>query len=57
MSGLTVFTRVYFGASFYINRPLDAIDIPKALTRSVSAFSLAVIISYASAALTDWMFP
>jgi len=57
MHGLIVSTIVYFVASFYINRQLDVIDIPKTFTRSVSVFSLAVIISYASAALMDWVFP
>ena len=46
---------VYFVASFYIKRQLDEIDIPKSFTRSVSIFSLAVILAYGSAALVDWL--
>lgn len=56
MLGLMISTVVYFVASFYINRQLDEIEIPKTFTRSASVFSLAVIVSYAAAALVDWMF-
>jgi len=57
MLGLFISTIVYFVASYYITRQLDEIDIPKTFTRSVSVFSLALIISYASASLVDWLFP
>jgi hypothetical protein len=56
MAGLIISTVVYFVASFYIKRRLDEIDIPKTMTRSISVFSLAVILAYGSAALADWLF-
>lgn len=55
MASLIISTMVFFLASFLIGRWADSMDFPKGMARSTSVFVLALVISYAVAALVDWI--
>ena len=53
MQTLIVSTIAFFAAGYFIRRRLDAMGIPKGMTRNVLVFSLALAVSYAVAAAAD----
>lgn len=55
MASLIISTVVFFIASFLIGRWADSMDFPKGMMRSFSIFVLALTVSYAVAALVDWI--
>lgn len=55
MTSLVVSTIAFFIASFLIGRWADSMDFPKGMARSTSVFVLALAVSYAVAALVDWI--
>ncbi len=55
MTSLIVSTVFFFIASFLIGRWADSMDFPKGMVRSASVFVLALTVSYAVAALVDWL--
>jgi hypothetical protein len=50
---LVVSTVAFFAASYFIRRRLDAMDIPKGMTRSITIFVLALGVAYGAAFLVD----
>ena len=57
MLSLVLSTVAFFVASYYIKRHLDNMDIPKGMTRSIVAFSLALGVSYGVAVIVEWLVP
>jgi hypothetical protein len=55
MASLIISTIVFFIASFLIGRWADSMDFPRGMVRSVSIFVFALTVSYAVAALVDWI--
>lgn len=55
MASLIISTVFFFIASFLIGRWADSMDFPKGMARSASIFILALTVSYAVAALVDWI--
>jgi hypothetical protein len=51
---LVVSTLVFFIAAWYIRRYLDEQEIPKGMTRSISAFALAYFVSWGAGEAADW---
>jgi hypothetical protein len=52
---IVVSTIVFFIVAWYLNRLLNDQDIPKGMTRSLSVFLLAYMVSWGSGVLVDWM--
>ena len=46
MASLVISTIAFFVASYFIKRWMDDNDIPKGMTRSLTIFALATIVSY-----------
>jgi len=57
MRSLVVSTVVYFVAAFFIKRRLEAMDIPRGMTRTLTIFCLALLVAYGAAAALDWILP
>jgi len=57
MRSLVVSTVVYFVAAFFIKRRLEAMDIPRGMTRTLMTFCLALLVAYGAAAALDWLLP
>jgi len=57
MRSLVVSTIVYFVAAFFIKRRLDAMDIPRGMTRTLATMSLALLVAYGASAALDWLVP
>ena len=57
MLSLVLSTVAFFVASYFIKRHFDAMALPKGMTRSMLAFSLALAISYAIAFIADKVLP
>lgn len=55
MWNIVVSTIVFFIAAWYIKRYLDEQGIPKGMTRSLSVFVLAYLVSWGSGELVDWI--
>jgi Mg/Co/Ni transporter MgtE len=55
MTGLIVSTIVFFVVSWYARKACQEADIPVGMTRGVAIFAVALIASYASGALVDWI--
>ena len=55
MTSLVVSTLVFFAASWYLRRLFDQADIPVGMTRNLAIFAVALLASYAVAALVDWL--
>ena len=55
MASLVVSTFVFFRGHLVHQRYLDAIDIPKGLTRSAVIFSATLLISYGVAVPASWL--
>jgi hypothetical protein len=53
MLSLILSTVAFFVATYIIRRQLDAMDMPKGMTRSVLIFTLAAAVSYGVAVLTS----
>lgn len=54
MWNLIVSTLVFFIAAWYIRRYLDEQEMPKGMTRSILAFSLAYLVSWGAGEVADW---
>ena len=54
MWNLVISTIVFILAAWYIHRYLDEQGIPKGMTRSLSVFVLAYIVSWAAGEAVDW---
>jgi len=54
MWNLIVSTLVFFIAVWYIRRYLEEQGIPKGMTRSISVFLLASLVSWGAGELADW---
>jgi len=54
MLGIVLSTMVFFVASYFIKRYLDAIGIPKTMVRGMVVFVLALAVAYGVAFLVDW---
>ena len=54
MWNLVISTIVFIVAAWYIRRYMDEHEIPKGMTRSLSVFVLAYIVSWASGEAVDW---
>jgi hypothetical protein len=57
MLSLVLSTVVFFVASYFLSHYLESVGIPKGMTRGVSVFCLAALLSYGVAALVDWIVP
>ena len=57
MRSLVVSTIVYFVAAFFIKRRLEAMDIPRGMTRTLMTFCLALLVVYGASAALDWLLP
>jgi VIT1/CCC1 family predicted Fe2+/Mn2+ transporter len=55
MLSLVLSTIVFFAASYAIKRYLDDAEIPKGITRTIVIFVLALALSYAVAAIVEWI--
>ena len=51
---LIISTVVFFVAAWYLRRALDEQGIPKGMTRAISVFALASLVSWGAGALVDW---
>jgi len=51
---LVLSTVAFFVARYYVNRYLEESGIPKGMTRSMVAFTLAVAVSYGVGLVVDW---
>jgi hypothetical protein len=56
LASLVWSTVAFFLASFFLNRYLQQMGIPKGMTRSLVVFSVALAVAYGVAALIDWAF-
>jgi len=54
MLSIVISTIAFFIASFFVNRWLDSMDIPKGMTRGTVIFIAAAAVSYGVAMLVDW---
>jgi len=57
MLGLLISTVVFFVASYAIKRYMDDNNYPRGLTRSALIFCIALLISYGTAFVVDFLFP
>lgn len=57
MTSLLLSTIAYFVASYYIKRYLDAIGVPKTMTRGLVIFVLALATAYGVGFVVDWVTP
>jgi len=55
MRSLIVSTIAYFVAAFFIKRQLDAMEIPRGMTRSLIVFCLAMLAAYVASDAVDWV--
>ena len=55
MLSLFLSTVAFFIASYFIKRYLDGIGVPKSMTRSITIFVLAAMISWGVAFAVDWI--
>lgn len=55
MWNIVVSSVVFFIAVWYLRRLLDEQGIPKGMTRSLSVFVLAYMVSWGSGAIVDWV--
>ena len=53
MLSIVVSTIVYFVAAYFISRYLEEMGIPKGMTRSLSVFTLALVVAYGVAWVLD----
>jgi hypothetical protein len=51
---IIISTIVFMAAAWYANRVLDAQEIPKGMTRSLSVFALAYLLSWGGGEAVDW---
>lgn len=54
MWNLVISTIVFFIAAWYIHRYLDEQGIPKGMTRGISVFALASLVSWGAGVAVDW---
>ncbi|HVS27774.1 MAG TPA: hypothetical protein VHE58_10875 [Burkholderiales bacterium] len=57
MLNLVLSTVAFFVASYFIQRYLDDMGIPKSMTRSLVIFCLAAAIAYGVAFIAGWTAP
>ncbi len=57
MLSILISTIVFFVASYSIKRYMDDNNYPKGLTRSALIFCIALLISYGTAFVIDFLFP
>lgn len=55
MMNLIVSTIVFFIAAWYIHRFMDEQGIPKGMTRALTVFVLASIVSWGAGEIVDWI--
>ena len=53
IASLVVSTIAFFAASYFIKRWMDENDIPKGMTRSLTIFTLAIVLAYGVGWLVD----
>ena len=54
MWNLIISTIVFFIAAWYAHRHLDAHGIPKGMTRGISVFAFASLVSWGAGEIVDW---
>jgi hypothetical protein len=55
IAGIVVSTIAFFAAGYFIKRWMDANDIPKGMTRSLTIFALAIAVAYGVGWLVERM--